>query len=207
LSYACLYFDPFDWRLKFFMKTHLFAAAACLAMTLPIGSYAHANESAKIPTLMDMLRGDKDQSNTKDDDSRADAGPDSGHVSKQMPYHALISSYSKQYGVSPQLARAVIKIESNFNPKARGAHGEVGLMQIKPATARAMGYTGKTAGLYDPATNLKYGIKYLAMADQLGGGDMCSAILRYNAGHGATRMNPTSKRYCGQVLAMIGEKA
>ncbi|TWD54609.1 transglycosylase-like protein with SLT domain [Agrobacterium vitis] len=185
------------------MKTHLFAAAACLAITLPAGSYAHANETAKIPSLMDMLRGDKDQSSEKEIDSNSGAERTSGTV----PYHALISSYSKQYGVSPQLAKAVIKIESNFNAKARGRHGEVGLMQIKPATARAMGYTGSTAGLYDPATNLKYGIKYLAMANQLGGGDMCSAILRYNAGHGATRMNPTSKRYCGQVQAMLGDKA
>lgn len=187
------------------MKTHLFAAAASLAITMSAGAQAHANESGsnearRIPTLMEMLRGDNDKEEAKSDD--IEAAP----VSSKVPYHALISSYSKQYGVSPQLASAVIKIESNFNAKARGAHGEVGLMQIKPATARAMGYTGNTAGLYDPATNLKYGIKYLAMAHQLGGGDMCSAILRYNAGHGATRMNPTSKRYCGQVQAMIGEK-
>ncbi|MBB4953201.1 soluble lytic murein transglycosylase-like protein [Agrobacterium vitis] len=184
------------------MKTHLFAAAACIAITMPVGSYAHASEAGNVPTLMDMLRGDKEQSTTKDDSK-----PELGQNDGKRPYHALISSYAKQYGVSAELASAVVKIESNFNARARGAHGEIGLMQIKPATARAMGYTGNTAGLYDPATNLKYGIKYLAMAHQLGGGDMCSAILRYNAGHGATRMNPTSRRYCGQVQAMIGEKA
>lgn len=200
MRYARLYTDPFDWRLNIFMKTHLFAAAASLAITMSAGAQAHANESSRVPTLMEMLRGDGDK-----DDKKTDA-VEAAPVSKQFPYHELISSYSRQYGVSPQLASAVIKIESNFNAKARGAHGEVGLMQIKPETARAMGYTGNTAGLYDPATNLKYGIKYLAMAHQLGGGDMCSAILRYNAGHGATRMNPASKRYCGQVQAMIGEK-
>ncbi len=187
------------------MKTHLFAAAASLAITMSAGSQAHANEMAHIPTLMDMLRGESDKDDAKPTDM--DNAPVIGtHKEGQVPYHELISSYSRQFGVSPQLASAVIKIESNFNAKARGAHGEVGLMQIKPQTARAMGYTGTTAGLYDPATNLKYGIKYLAMAHQLGGGDMCSAILRYNSGHCATRMNPASKRYCGQVQAMIGQK-
>lgn len=205
MRYARLYTGPFDWRLNIFMKTHLFAAAASLAITMSAGSQAHANESSRVPTLMEMLRGDGDKDEAKANEVET-APAARSHAAGQVPYHELISSYSRQYGVSPQLASAVIKIESNFNAKARGAHGEVGLMQIKPETARAMGYTGNTAGLYDPATNLKYGIKYLAMAHQLGGGDMCSAILRYNAGHGATRMNPTSKRYCGQVQAMIGEK-
>ncbi|MNL85748.1 Transglycosylase SLT domain protein [compost metagenome] len=76
-------------------------------------------------------------------------------------------------------------------------------MQIKPATARAMGYSGSTKGLYDPDTNIRFGMKYLAAAHQLGGGQTCSTILKYNAGHGAKRMNPTSKRYCGKVLALL----
>ena len=96
-----------------------------------------------------------------------------------------------------------MRIESNFNPRARGSAGEVGLMQIKPATARMMGYSGSKKGLFDPETNIRYGMKYLAAAHELGGGKTCGTILRYNAGHAATRMNPVSKRYCGKVLAMI----
>ena len=101
------------------------------------------------------------------------------------------------------LATAVIRVESNFNPMARGSHGEIGLMQIKPATARMMGYTGSAKGLFDPETNIKFGMKYLAAAHDLGGGETCNTILKYNAGHGATRMNPVSKSYCGKVLAML----
>ena len=41
-------------------------------------------------------------------------------------------------------------------------------MQIKPATARMMGYTGSVTGLFNPETNIKYGMKYLGMAQQLG---------------------------------------
>ena len=118
-------------------------------------------------------------------------------------YSALISKYANQYNVPVALATAVIRIESNFNPRARGSHGEIGLMQIKPATARMMGYSGSAKGLFDPETNIKYGMKYLATAHDLGGGQTCNTILKYNAGHGATRMNPVSKSYCGKVLAML----
>jgi soluble lytic murein transglycosylase-like protein len=118
-------------------------------------------------------------------------------------YSALISKYANQYDVPVALATAVIRVESNFNPMARGTHGEIGLMQIKPATARMMGYSGSAKGLFDPETNIKYGMKYLAAAHDLGGGQTCNTILKYNAGHGATRMNPVSKSYCGTVLAML----
>jgi len=118
-------------------------------------------------------------------------------------YSALISKYANQYDVPVALATAVIRVESNFNPMARGSHGEIGLMQIKPATARMMGYSGGAKGLFDPETNIKYGMKYLAAAHDLGGGQTCNTILKYNAGHGATRMNPVSKSYCGKVLAML----
>jgi soluble lytic murein transglycosylase-like protein len=118
-------------------------------------------------------------------------------------YSALISKYAGQYNVPVALATAVIRVESNFNPNARGSHGEIGLMQIKPATARMMGYSGSAKGLFDPETNIKFGMKYLAAAHDLGGGETCNTILKYNAGHGATRMNPVSKSYCGKVLAML----
>lgn len=122
---------------------------------------------------------------------------------KVAGYSSLIQTYAKTYGVPVDLAHAVVRVESNFNPKARGSAGEIGLMQIKPATARMMGYRGNAKGLYDPETNIKFGMKYLAMAHDLGGGTTCGTILKYNAGHGAKRMNPVSKRYCGKVKSYI----
>jgi len=124
-----------------------------------------------------------------------------GYTSR--PHGKLISKYAKSNGVPESLAHAVISVESNYRANARGAAGEVGLMQIKPATARMMGYKGSTKALYDPETNIKYGMKYLAKAHQLGGGTTCGTILKYNAGHGAKRMNPVSKRYCGKVTKLM----
>ncbi|WP_263498662.1 transglycosylase SLT domain-containing protein [Mesorhizobium sp. ESP7-2] len=125
-------------------------------------------------------------------------------------YSAIVARYAASYGVPVSLAQAVIKIESNYRPNLVGGAGEIGLMQIKPATARMMGYSGSAKGLFDPDTNIKYGMKYLAMARDLGGGTTCGTILKYNAGHGATRMNPVSAAYCSKVkvqLAAVGAPA
>jgi soluble lytic murein transglycosylase-like protein len=117
----------------------------------------------------------------------------------RQAYSTIIERYAVLHGISVSLAHAVVRVESNYRPYARGRAGEVGLMQIKPATARMMGYAGSTAGLFDPETNIKYGMKYLAKAQKLGDGTTCGTILKYNAGHAAKRMNPVSLNYCGKV--------
>ena len=119
-------------------------------------------------------------------------------------YSSIIAKYASMHGVPVSLANAVIRIESNFRADARGSAGEIGLMQIKPSTARMMGYSGSTKNLYNPDTNIRYGMMYLAKAHQLGGGDTCGTILRYNAGHAATRMNKISAAYCAKVKRHLG---
>ena len=114
-------------------------------------------------------------------------------------YGTIIAHYASAYGVPVSLAEAVIQVESSYRPNARGSAGEIGLMQIKPATARLMGYSGSNDGLFHPETNIKFGMKYLAKAHRLGGGTVCGTILKYNAGHAAKRMNPVSSAYCSKV--------
>lgn len=114
-------------------------------------------------------------------------------------YADHIARHAQAAGVPVALAMAVVRIESNHNPKARGRAGEVGLMQIKPQTARGMGFSGSTSALYDPDTNLKWGMKYLAGAYKLAGGDTCGTILRYQGGHYARRMTSAASAYCGKV--------
>jgi len=119
-------------------------------------------------------------------------------------YSNMIRAHARENGVPAKLAEAVVRVESNYNAKARGSAGEIGLMQIKLSTARAMGYRGSRQGLYEPNTNLKYGMKYLGGAHKLADGDTCGTILRYNAGHYAKRMNKTSSRYCAKVKDIMG---
>jgi soluble lytic murein transglycosylase-like protein len=72
----------------------------------------------------------------------------------------MIASYAALYDVPESLIRRVIMRESGYNPRARnGAY--YGLMQIRYATARSMGYSGSAAGLLDADTNLRYAVKYL----------------------------------------------
>src|SRR5690606_24025129 len=115
---------------------------------------------------------------------------------RDLRYRPIIERYASLNGVPLSLADAVITIESNYRPYSLGKAGEVGLMQIKPTTAELMGYSGSTAGLFDPETNIKYGMKYLGKAQRLGDGTTCGTILKYNAGHAAKRMNPISQDYC-----------
>ncbi|WP_363217017.1 transglycosylase SLT domain-containing protein [Mesorhizobium sp.] len=141
--------------------------------------------------------------------SRA-AGPKPAASADSGQYSAIIERHAASNGVPVSLAKAVIMIESRFQPNQVGRAGEIGLMQIKPSTARMMGYSGSIKGLHDPETNIKYGMKYLAMAQNLGDGTTCGTILKYNAGHGAKRMNPISAAYCGKVkvqLAALGAPA
>jgi soluble lytic murein transglycosylase-like protein len=114
---------------------------------------------------------------------------------------ALIDRYAAANGIPAAFARAIVRIESNFNPRATGSQGEVGLMQIKYQTARGIGFTGTREQLYDPATNLEWGMKYLAMSWKLGGNTPCGAVMKYQGGHGTMRPNAASNAYCAKVRA------
>ncbi len=128
----------------------------------------------------------------------------SSKVSGRSRFSNLIAKHASNNGVPVRLAHAVVRIESNYRPGIRGGAGEIGLMQIKPATARMMGFRGATKALYNPDTNLKYGMKYLAAAYRMSGGTICGTVLKYNAGHGARRMNPISARYCRKAKRILG---
>lgn len=123
----------------------------------------------------------------------------------KRPFAALIAKHAEAEGVPIALAHAIIGIESNYRVQITGRAGEVGLMQIKPATARGLGYKGSVKGLYDPDVNIRWGMKYLAGARTRGDGTTCGTVLKYNAGHFARRMNPVSKAYCRKVMKRLGE--
>ncbi|WP_296746040.1 lytic transglycosylase domain-containing protein [Mesorhizobium sp.] len=94
----------------------------------------------------------------------------------------LIEKYSVIYEVPVDLVRHVVNRESTFNPKAYN-HGHWGLMQIKHATARGMGYDGPATGLFDAETNLKYAVKYLRGAWLVSGGNAKRADTLYQTGY------------------------
>jgi soluble lytic murein transglycosylase-like protein len=134
----------------------------------------------------------------------AAAGPLKLPPQKQR-FADLIARHARENGVPVNLAHAVVAIESRYNPGIRGSAGEIGLMQIKLQTARSVGYRGTAKGLYDPDTNLRFGMKYLGEARRLAGGDLCRTIMKYNGGHYMKRPTRGTAAYCGkarQLMAM-----
>lgn len=99
----------------------------------------------------------------------------------QADYAEMVAVHARANGVPEALVHRVIMRESRYQPGLVGHGGTVGLMQIKLATARGLGYTGDAAGLRDPNTNLTYAVKYLAGAYHAADGDHDRAV-RYFAG-------------------------
>jgi hypothetical protein len=96
------------------------------------------------------------------------------------PYGQIISAMSAAHGVDPLLVRALIQVESNYQPRAKSSKGAMGLMQLMPQTAREYNVRNP----YDPKANIEAGIKKLkSLIDRWGVVDL--ALAAYNAGEGA----------------------
>lgn len=99
------------------------------------------------------------------------------------PFDEVIQEAARRHGVDPDLVRAVIKVESNFDPQAVSHAGAKGLMQLMDATAASLGVENS----FDAAQNIEGGVAYLAQQLQRFHGDVRLALAAYNAGPGAVQ--------------------
>lgn len=125
-----------------------------------------------------------------DPDAKTFAVPDAPGIRSTRPvrsravrdrYEPLIMEYAATHSLRPELVRAVIQVESGFNPRARSPKGAMGLMQLMPETARDLG----VVDAYDPADNIRGGTKYLRRLIDRYQGNEELALAAYNAGSGA----------------------
>ena len=124
------------------------------------------------------------------------------------PYDDLISKASQRYHVDPELVRAVIKAESNFNHRAVSSVGARGLMQLMPATAT----TFQVKDSFHPEMNIDGGVRYLRYLMNLFNGNLHLVLAAYNAGENAVmRYNnsippyPETRTYVKRVLNYLDD--
>jgi soluble lytic murein transglycosylase-like protein len=95
-------------------------------------------------------------------------------------FDGIIQKASNKYGVDIGLIKAIIKVESNFNPRAVSTAGAQGLMQLMPATARGLGVSDS----FDPEQNVMAGTRFLKDMINRYHGNLESALAAYNWGPG-----------------------
>lgn len=121
----------------------------------------------------------------------------------RMELGSIVNHYAEDAGIPDTLVRAVVRVESDWDQSMTGLAGEIGLMQIKPETARDMGFIEQDEKLYDPDTNIRWGVRYLAEAWRLAEGDLCRTVLKYQAGHQAVKMTQAATDYCARVRDLM----
>ena len=102
-------------------------------------------------------------------------------LANRQKIEVMIREVTARYNVDPDLIRAVVKTESNWNSSAISRKGALGLMQLVPGTARQLGVDNA----FDPKQNLDGGVRYLHTLLERYNGDLDRALAAYNAGPGA----------------------
>jgi soluble lytic murein transglycosylase-like protein len=102
-------------------------------------------------------------------------------VERTRAYDDLIREHANEHGIRPDLVRAVMQVESAFNPTARSIKGALGLMQLMPATIKQF----RVLNPFDPAENIRAGVAYLRELLDRYQNNETLALAAYNAGPGA----------------------
>jgi hypothetical protein len=120
-----------------------------------------------------------------------------------------IKDAAARHHVDPNLVRALVKVESNYNPRALSGKGAMGVMQLMPATARMY----ELRNPFDAAQNVDAGVRHLKGLLQNFGGNVSLSLAAYNAGQGAVERNggippyTETRNYVKRITNLMGSGA
>jgi hypothetical protein len=153
------------------------ADAQIYALRQPDGTLVLSDKPLGPGAQTYTVRGSNDLRTT----ATANAVPVGSGLGRSSSWDDVIEEHASANRVRPELVRAVIQVESGFNPRARSNKGAMGLMQLMPDTASDLG----VRNAFDPVQNIRGGVAYLRqLLDKFGGSEEL-ALAAYNAGPGA----------------------
>jgi soluble lytic murein transglycosylase-like protein len=164
-----------------FRSLLILTVVACTCSPAAAQIYSWRDADGKL-VLSDKPRPDKGQQTTYEVHSASAVRATMPQASreKSAPYETSISAHAERLGVAADLVRAVIQVESAFNPVAVSNKGAMGLMQLMPDTAREMG----VANPFNPDQNIRGGVTYLKQLLNRYDNNVELALAAYNAGIG-----------------------
>jgi soluble lytic murein transglycosylase-like protein len=152
-----------------------------------------------------------DSSQSRDKGELAGQNPNYSQVAGDRSVNAAeidryIEEAAARHHVDPNLVRALVKVESNFNPRARSSKGAMGLMQLMPETARMYDVSNP----FDAAQNVDAGVRHLKGLLENFGGNVSLSLAAYNAGQGAVERNggippyAETRDYVQRITGLMG---
>lgn len=129
-----------------------------------------------------------------------------GRVVSSAAIDQAIEEAAAKHNVDPNLVRALVKVESNFNPTAVSRKGAMGLMQLMPSTARELNVSNP----FDPEQNVDAGVRHLKHLLDSFNGNVGLSLAAYNAGQGAVQRNGgvppfrETRNYVRRITSLYG---
>jgi len=173
-------------RMKIRLTATIALAGVGLMLVLPEAARSQTDAPGPVSAVrsggrvtLTNLGGSMSGTSTFPEPAHAESGATNPENSRRPPaYAAIIDDISTRHGVDPRLTRAIIEIESAFDPNAVSSKGALGLMQLIPATGERFGVNN----FFDPADNISGGVKFLRFLIDKFDGNADLVLAAYNSG-------------------------